>query len=115
MTATSRVSRDGSKTWKNVIDRIKKGVPANTYVTRVIASYASAAARLCNLSTAIAATTSNPYVYVTEDSGENWTSITSNMPSPANVIRAHPKKSESAAGGHRNSASSSASIAVHRG
>ncbi len=84
-----QVSRDGSKTWKNVIDRIK-GVPANTYVTRVIGSYASAGRAYVTFD-GHRSDDFKPYVYVTEDFGENWTSITNNLPSPANVIREHPK------------------------
>ncbi len=82
-----QVSRDGGKTWKNVIDHLR-GVPADTYVTRVIASHA-AAGRAYVTFDGHRNDDFKPYVFVTEDFGETWKSITKNLPHPANVIREH--------------------------
>jgi photosystem II stability/assembly factor-like uncharacterized protein len=82
-----QVSRDNGTTWKNVIDRIR-GAPANTYVTRVIASHA-AAGRAYVAFDGHRNDDFQPYLFVTEDFGETWKSIANNLPHPANVIREH--------------------------
>jgi photosystem II stability/assembly factor-like uncharacterized protein len=84
-----QISRDGGRTWKNVVDRIP-GVPANTYVTRVIASH-SADGRAYVTFDGHRNDDFKPYVFTTEDFGETWKSITNNLPHPANVIREHPR------------------------
>jgi photosystem II stability/assembly factor-like uncharacterized protein len=84
-----QVSRDGGKTWKNVIDRIA-GVPANTYVTRVIASYAKEGRAYVTFD-GHRNDDFKSYVYTTEDFGQTWRAITSDLPHPANVIREHPR------------------------
>jgi photosystem II stability/assembly factor-like uncharacterized protein len=84
-----QVSRDGGRNWRNVIDRIP-GVPANTYVTRIIASHA-APGRAYVTFDGHRNDDFKPYVFVTEDFGETWNSITSNLPHPANVIREHDR------------------------
>ncbi len=84
-----QMSRDGGKTWKNVIDRMQ-GAPKNTYVTRVIASASSAGRAYVTLD-GHRNDDFNPYVFVTEDFGETWKAIASNLPHPANVIREHPR------------------------
>ncbi|MDX2034171.1 MAG: hypothetical protein SF339_26080 [Blastocatellia bacterium] len=88
-----QVSRDGGKTWKNVVDRISRiagGVPRNTYVTRVIGS-AAVAGRAYVAFDGHRNDDFRPYVFATEDFGETWRAITGNLPSPANVIREHPR------------------------
>ncbi|MBO0800434.1 MAG: hypothetical protein J2P31_16575, partial [Blastocatellia bacterium] len=84
-----QVSRDGGKTWKNVIERIP-GVPANTYVTRVIGSYAKDGRAYVTFD-GHRNDDFNPYVYTTEDFGETWKAITNNLPYAAHVIREHPR------------------------
>ena len=91
-----QVSRDGGKTWKNVVDRIARiagGAPKNTYVTRVIASAASAGRAYVTVD-GHRNDDFRPYVFVTEDFGETWRAITNNLPHPANVIREHPRNPE---------------------
>ena len=84
-----QVSRDGGRTWKNVIDRVP-GVPKYTYVSRVVASrfhegtaYVTFDGHRNN--------DFKPYVYVTTNYGEKWKSISSNLPEggTVNVIREH--------------------------
>jgi photosystem II stability/assembly factor-like uncharacterized protein len=82
-----QVSRDGGKTWKNVVDRMVS-VPANTYVTRVIASH-TVAGRAYVTFDGHRNDDFKPYVFVTEDFGESWKAITNGLPHPANVIREH--------------------------
>lgn len=86
-----QVTRDG-QTWKNVVDKIP-GLPKGTYVSRVTASRAAEG-------TAYATFDGHRngdfkvYVYATNDFGETWRSIASNLPQNngiANVIREHPR------------------------
>ncbi len=73
-----QVSRDGGMTWKNVIDKVP-GVPKETQVSRVEASP-------FDLATAYATFDGHrtddhkPYVFVTKDFGETWTSLSANLP-----------------------------------
>ncbi len=82
-----QVSKDGGKTWKNIRNNIK-GVPPNTYVSRVVASrfreervYVTFDGHRSN--------DFNPYVFVSDNYGERWQSISSNLPQGycVNVIR----------------------------
>ena len=82
-----QVSRNGGKDWKNVTGKIP-GVPANTYVTRVIASHA-AAGRAYVTFDGHRNDDFKTYVFTTEDFGETWQAITTGLPHPANVIREH--------------------------
>ncbi len=87
-----QVTRDGGKTWKNVVSRVP-GVPKGTYVSRVVASkYAEG--------TAFAAFDGhrnddyNVYLFLTTDYGENWKSIRNGIPDSAgtvHVVREHPR------------------------
>jgi photosystem II stability/assembly factor-like uncharacterized protein len=86
-----QVTRDG-QTWKNVVEKVP-GVPKGTYVSRVIASKH-------NEGTAYVTFDGHRmgdfkvYVFATNDFGETWTSIASNLPQNngiANVIREHPR------------------------
>ncbi|MEW6455894.1 MAG: hypothetical protein AB1410_04170 [Acidobacteriota bacterium] len=88
-----QVSKDGGKTWENLTGRIK-GVPPNTYVSRVVASrfkegtvYVTFDGHRSNDFT--------PYVFVSSDYGENWKSIVGNLPHghTVNVIRESLKNS----------------------
>jgi photosystem II stability/assembly factor-like uncharacterized protein len=86
-----QVSRDGGKTWTNVLSKMR-GLPKYTYVTRVVASQHDE-------STAYATFDGHrnddfrPYVFRTQDYGESWTNISANLPmgSVVNVIREHHK------------------------
>ena len=86
-----QVSKDGGKTWENVINKIS-AVPKYTYVSRVVASrfdqgtaYATFDGHRNN--------DFKPYVFVTSDYGESWKNISSNLPlgGTVNVIREHPR------------------------
>jgi photosystem II stability/assembly factor-like uncharacterized protein len=81
-----QVSRDGGDTWKNVTANIK-GVPDETHVSRVETSHFDAGT--CYASFDGHRTNDHkPYVFVTKDFGESWTSIASNLPTGnVNVIR----------------------------
>jgi photosystem II stability/assembly factor-like uncharacterized protein len=85
-----QVSRDGGVTWKNVIANVK-GVPDETHVSRVEASHFDAGT--CYVTFDGHRTDDHrPYVYVTRDFGETWTSIAGNLPmGNVNVIREDPK------------------------
>lgn len=86
-----QVSRDGGKTWKNVINKVP-GVPKYTYVSRVVASR-------FDEGTAYATFDGHrnddfkPYVFMTSDYGESWKNISGNLllGSTVNVIREHPR------------------------
>jgi len=84
-----QISRDGGKTWKNVISNVPR-MPKYTYVTRVVASrfkegiaYATFDGHRNNDFKA--------YVFTTTDYGESWKNISSNLPKGGivNVIREH--------------------------
>jgi hypothetical protein len=84
-----QVTRDGGKTWKNVISKVPR-VPKYTYVTRVVAScfkegtaYATFDGHRNNDFKA--------YVFMTTDYGGSWKNISSNLPEGGivNVIREH--------------------------
>jgi photosystem II stability/assembly factor-like uncharacterized protein len=85
-----QVSRDGAATWKNVVDNIK-GVPAETHVSRVEPSAFDAGT--CYVSFDAHRTDDHkPYVFVTRDFGQTWTSIAANLPEGnVNVIKEDPK------------------------
>jgi len=84
-----QVSRDGGKTWKNVVAHVP-GVPKFTTVTRVVASRFEEG-------TAYATFDGHqnddfkPYVFMTKDYGESWKSLSSKLPEggTVNVIREH--------------------------
>jgi len=84
-----QVSRDGGKTWKNVVSKVPR-MPKYTYVTRVVASrfkegtaYATFDGHRNNDFKA--------YVFTTTDYGESWKNISGNLPKGGivNVIREH--------------------------
>ncbi|MGH9371987.1 MAG: hypothetical protein ACRD15_10705, partial [Vicinamibacterales bacterium] len=85
-----QVSRDGGTTWKNVVGHVK-GVPKETHVSRVEASYFEGATAYVSFD-GHRTDDHKPYVFVTRDLGETWTSISSNLPEGnVNVIKADPK------------------------
>ncbi len=82
-----QISRDGGLTWKNVSDKVP-GVPKETHVSRVAASPFDAAAAYVTFD-GHRTDDHKPYVFVTKDFGETWTSIASNLPmGNVNVITA---------------------------
>ena len=85
-----QVSRDGAATWTNVVGNIK-GVPAETHVSRVEPSDFDAGT--CYVSFDGHRTDDHkPYVFVTRDFGQTWTSIAANLPEGnVNVIKEDPK------------------------
>ncbi|UCC49744.1 MAG: hypothetical protein JSV41_06185 [Gemmatimonadota bacterium] len=86
-----QVSRDGGYTWTEV-SRNVEDVPDGTYVSRVIASA---------IAPGVAYVTFDahrdgdfaPYVFRTEDFGDGWTALMSDLPpeGSVNVIREHPR------------------------
>src|SRR5436190_12158263 len=80
-----QVSRDGGLTWKNVVKKVP-GVPDETHVSRVEASPFDAGTAYVTFD-GHRTDDHKPYVFVTKDFGETWTSIASNLPmGNANVI-----------------------------
>ena len=84
-----QVSKDDGKTWKNVIAGV--GVPKGTYVTRVLASVYSPG-RVYATFDGHRSDDFKPYVFVSEDFGETWKQISSNLETHYTVkaIREHP-------------------------
>lgn len=86
------VTRDGGKTWKNVIGSIP-GVPKNTYVTRIVASRHAAGTAYVTFD-GHRNNDFNIYAFATADFGETWKAIRTGIPDNLgvlNVIREHPK------------------------
>ena len=85
-----QVSRDGGATWKNVVDRVP-GVPKETHVSRVEPSHFDAGTCYATFD-GHRTDDMKPYVFVTRDFGETWTSITGNLPDGnVNVITEDPR------------------------
>jgi photosystem II stability/assembly factor-like uncharacterized protein len=86
-----QISRDSGKTWKNITEKVP-GVPRNTYVSRIVPSrYAEGTAYLTL--DGHRADDYSTYVFVTNDYGDSWKAIKSNLPVgvTARVIREHPR------------------------
>lgn len=85
-----QVSRDGGATWKNVTTSAR-GVPDGTHVSRVEASHFDAGT--CYVTFDGHRTDDHkPYVFVTKDYGETFTSLSEGLPpGNVNVIREDPK------------------------
>ena len=85
-----QVTRDDGATWKNVVENVK-GVPQETHVSRVEASHFDAGTAYVTFD-AHRTDDHKPYVFVTRDFGQTWTSIASNLPEGnVNVIREDPR------------------------
>ncbi|HEY7499468.1 MAG TPA: hypothetical protein VH740_13205 [Vicinamibacterales bacterium] len=85
-----QVSRDGGATWKNVAENVK-GVPQETHVSRVEPSHFDAGTAYATFD-GHRTDDHKPYVFVTRDFGQTWTSISSNLPEGnVNVIREDPR------------------------
>jgi photosystem II stability/assembly factor-like uncharacterized protein len=82
-----QVSRDGGQTFKNVVDKVP-GVPQETHVSRVEASPFDPGGAYVTFD-GHRTDDHKPYVFVTRDFGETWTSIAANLPAGnVNVITA---------------------------
>ena len=85
-----QVSRDGGATWKNVAGNVK-GVPKETHVSRVEASHHEGSTAYVSFD-GHRTDDHKPYIFVTKDLGETWTSVSGNLPEGnVNVIREDPK------------------------
>jgi photosystem II stability/assembly factor-like uncharacterized protein len=85
-----QVTRDGGISWKNVVANIK-GAPDETHVARVEPSHFDAGTCYVVLD-AHRTDDHKPYVYITKDYGQTFTSIAANLPmGNVNVIREDPK------------------------
>ncbi|MEM7185045.1 MAG: glycosyl hydrolase [Bacteroidota bacterium] len=81
------VSRNGGGDWKKISDTF----PKELWVSRVVAS-SHKKARVYVTLNGYRWDDFRPYVYVSEDFGASWKSISSNLPlSPVNVIREDPE------------------------
>ncbi len=87
-----QITRDGGKTWKNVVKNIQ-GLPANSWIPNIDASpFAAGEAYV-----AVDRHRDNdfaPHAYKTTDYGETWTEITSNLPKKGyvHVVRSDIKQ-----------------------
>ena len=80
------VSKDGGHSWKN----ISAGLPGNLWVSRVQASQYEKG-RVYVALNGYRWDHFNPWVFVSEDYGETWTQIGTNLPlEPVNVIKEDP-------------------------
>ena len=73
-----QITRDGGKTWTNVVDNIP-GLPANTWCSRIEASRFDAGTAYASFD-GHRSDDYNPYVFMTQDFGSNWENITGNLP-----------------------------------
>ena len=82
---------DGGLNWSDLTDNIP-GLPDNTYVSRIIASK-TLEGRVYATFDGHYSGDFQPYVYRSDDFGEEWTSIISGLPeSSVNVILEHPEQ-----------------------
>jgi len=85
-----QVSRDGGAAWKNVVGNVK-GVPKEAHVSRVEASHFDGSTAYVSFD-AHRTDDHKPYVFVTKDLGETWTSVSGNLPDGnVNVVKEDPK------------------------
>jgi len=87
-----QVTRDGGKTWKNVVSKVP-GVPKGTYVSRVVASKTGEGAAFATFD-GHRSDDYNIYLFSTTDYGETWKAIRNGIPDSAgsvHVIREHPR------------------------
>ncbi len=85
-----QVSRDGGANWKNVVGNIK-GVPKEAHVSRVEASHFDGSTAYVSID-AHRTDDHKPYIFVTKDLGETWTSVSGNLPEGnVNVVKEDPR------------------------
>ena len=83
------VTRDGGATWTDVTGNVR-GLPAFTYVTRIVASRA-APGDVYAVFDGHRNDDFNPYVFASSDFGESWRQITSGLPMTSmNALAQHP-------------------------
>ncbi len=87
------VTRNGGVTWSDITGNVR-GLPVHTYVTRIVASHASAG-------TVFAAFDGHraddfaPYVFRSDDYGESWRAIVLGLPQTSvNALEQHPRSPE---------------------
>jgi photosystem II stability/assembly factor-like uncharacterized protein len=81
------ISKDDGGNWSE----IAKGLPANSHVSRLVASKYNKGTVYITLSDR-REDNNKPYVFVSTDYGTTWKSIASNLPAaPVNVVREDPK------------------------
>ncbi len=81
------VTPDFGKTWKEVTQTLTEaGVPADRWVTRVLASnFSDSTAYICK--SGFKFDDFKPYIFKTTDMGDTWTDISNNLPDqPINVV-----------------------------
>jgi photosystem II stability/assembly factor-like uncharacterized protein len=86
-----QVTRDGGATWIDLTGNFRN-LPARTYVSKVVASR-FVEGRVYAVFDGHRNNDFDPYAYVSEDFGENWTSIVQGLPGlwSINVIAEHPR------------------------
>ena len=86
-------TRDGGATWTDLTDNVP-GLPANTYVTRIIASHAAAG----TVYAAFDGHRSDDYeawLFRSDDYGANWRRITNGLPvTSLNALEQHPRNAD---------------------
>jgi photosystem II stability/assembly factor-like uncharacterized protein len=89
-----QVSRDAGATWRNVRANVA-GVPKDTYVSRVVASYFDGGTAYVTFD-GHRNDDYAPYVFKTSDFGATWKSLCSNLPNgfTISVIREHPRNAK---------------------
>ena len=78
-----QVTRDGGKTWKNVVSNIR-GLPKNTWVSSIEAGHFDEGTAFATFDVHTFGDM-RPYVYKTSDFGKTWTQIVG----PASVVRGY--------------------------
>ena len=93
------VTRDGGQTWTTVNDRIS-GLPPRTYVSSVLPSR-HAAGRVYATFDGHYNDDYRAYVYVSDDYGQTWRSITAGLPTASvHKLREHPRTPRLLFAGH---------------
>jgi photosystem II stability/assembly factor-like uncharacterized protein len=83
------VTRDGGASWLDITERFEN-LPRNSYVTRIVPSNA-VAGRVYALFDGHRNDDFAPYVYVSQDFGEGWATLTEGLPrTSVNALAEHP-------------------------
>lgn len=69
-----QLTRDGGKTWTNLVEKLSEEVPANTWVSSIEASRHAAGTAYITLD-GHRGNDMTPYVFKTEDFGQNWVNL----------------------------------------
>ena len=87
------VTRDGGISWTDLTPKLD-GLPARTYVTRIVASH-GAAGTVYAAFDGHRADDFAPYVFVSGDFGEEWRPIVSGLPQTSvNALTQHPRNAD---------------------